>query len=67
MLTFSSRHSTSMANDDDDDDDDDDDEGDNDDDGDLPQLAGVHLDTGCAGLSLQIQLRLRDITFLVLV
>ena len=64
MLTFSSRHSTSMANDDDDDNDD---EGDNDDDGDLPQLAGVHLDTGCAGLSLQIQLRLRDITFLVLV
>lgn len=35
--------------------------------GDLAQLGGVDLNTGCAGLHLQIQLGLRDITFLVLV
>ena len=41
---------------------DEDDEG-----GDLAQLGGIDLNTGCAGLRLQIQLGLRDITFLVLV
>ena len=36
-------------------------------DGDLARLGGINLNAGCAGLILQIQLRLGDITFLVLV